>query len=205
MLLSLLSGKALTAGELARRANVSPQTASAHLSQLVGGGLLALEKQGRHRYYRLSSADVARAIEALMALTPEVAVSDTPASLEPIHFARTCYDHLAGRLGVAVTDAVVARGWLEPTGKNYDLTPAGEEGFFSLEIDTPSLKKQRRQFARQCLDWTERRHHLAGALGAALTKAMLERKWIFKQGGSRTVYLSQEGQKGLEAVLGVRL
>ena len=205
MLLSLLSGRALTAGELAGRANVSPQTASAHLSQLVEGGLLALEKQGRHRYYRLASADVARAIESLMALTPQVSLSDTPTSLEPIHFARTCYDHLAGRLGVAVTDGLVEKGWLEPTGKNYDLTSEGEMGFEGLEINVTSLRKQRRQFARQCLDWTERRHHLAGALGAAVTQTMFERKWMFKQEGSRTVHLTQAGQKGLSTVLGVRL
>lgn len=205
ILLSLLSGRALTAGELAGRANISPQTASSHLSQLVKGQLLTLEKQGRHRYYRLAGEEVARAIESLMALTPQVTLSEAHPALEPIHFARTCYDHLAGRLGVAVTDALLEIGWLEHTGKNYTVTADGERGFASFDIDVTSLKQQRRQFARQCLDWTERRHHLAGSLGAALTQMLLERKWIFKQQGSRTVHLTQAGQKELTSVLGVRL
>ena len=125
--------------------------------------------------------------------------------LEPLGFARTCYDHLAGKLGVAVTDTCLGRDWLRAAGKDFELTPEGERGFRTFDIDTDALKMQRRGFARQCLDWTERRYHLAGALGAALTQSFFERKWLLQNEGSRVVHLTNEGRKGLSSSLAVRL
>ena len=204
MLVALLGGRAMTATELAHGANVSPQTASSHLSQMLEGNLLALEKQGRHRYYRLANPDVATAIEALMSLTPEQAESQTQA-LEPIHLARSCYDHVAGRVGVALADAFQEKDWLRTNDKNFDITKKGDRGFEDFGIDLDLLKKQRRHLARQCLDWTERRHHVAGALGAALMSNMLERKWLRKDKEERVLHVTRVGLEGLEKLFDVRL
>ncbi len=206
MLVALFDVDGLPASALARCANVSPQTASSHLSKLCEGGLLRVEKHGRHRYYRLASAEIAQAVEALMVLAPRAdAPREDAWALEPLEFARTCYDHLAGKLGVAVTDACLRRGWLRGAGQEFILTTEGERGFRTFDIDTDALKRQRRSFARQCLDWTERRYHLAGALGAALTWSFFERKWLLQNEGSRVVYLTNEGRAGLSSSLGVRL
>jgi DNA-binding transcriptional ArsR family regulator len=204
MLISLMSGRAMTATELAHVANVSPQTASSHLLQLIEGKLLTLEKQGRHRYYRLASSEVAHALEALMLLTPNKKTHKTNA-LEPIYLARSCYDHIAGRLGVDLADALQAKGWLKVENKDFTVTHKGEKGLAELGLDLAVLKKQRRHFARQCLDWTERRHHVAGALGAALMTEMLERAWLKKDATTRVLYVTRAGREGLEQVFDVRL
>jgi DNA-binding transcriptional ArsR family regulator len=204
MLIALLDGRAMTATELAHGANVSPQTASSHLSQMMAGELLALEKQGRHRYYRLASLEVATALEALMSLTSE-RVEVQSNTLESIHLARSCYDHVAGRVGVALADALQAKGWLATTEKSYEVTAGGEAAFTEFGIDLAALRKQRRHFARQCLDWTERRHHVAGALGAALMVRLLERGWLKKDLGDRVLRVTGAGYEGLERVLGVRV
>lgn len=206
MLVALFDVDSLPASELARQANVSPQTASSHLRKLCEGGLLALEKHGRHRYYRLVGSEVAQAVEALMAITPRTpSQNECIAGLEPIRFARTCYDHLAGTLGVAVTDACIANGWLALETGNFGLTVDGERGFAAFGLDVDMLKRQRRSFARPCLDWTERRYHVAGALGAALTQSFFERKWLLQDQGSRVVHLTNEGRLGLAASLDVRI
>ncbi len=202
MLIALLGGRAMTATELAHGANVSPQTASLHLSQMLDGELLALEKQGRHRYYRLASREVAAALEALMSLRPEQRTAPNDV-LEPIYLARSCYDHVAGRVGVALADALQTKGWLTATEMNYEVTAEGETGFTTFGIDLPALRKQRRHFARLCLDWTERRPHIAGALGAALMARLLERRWLKKDPKERVLYLTRAGQEGLERVLGI--
>ena len=205
ILVALFDVDGLPASALARCANISPQTASAHLGKLCAGGLLEVEKHGRHRYYRLTGAEVAQAVEALMVLAPRAdAPRENALTLEPLGFARTCYDHLAGKLGVAVTDACLGRDWLRAAGKDFELTPEGERGFRTFDIDTGALKMQRRGFARQCLDWTERRYHLAGALGAALTQSFFERRWLLQNEGSRVVHLTNEGRKGLSSSLAVR-
>lgn len=145
MLVALFDVGGLPASALARCANVSPQTASSHLGKLCEGGLLVVEKHGRHRYYRLAGAEIARVVEALMALAPRV---DTPQedawALESLEFARTCYDHLAGKLGVAVMDACLRKGWLKETGQAFVLTTEGERGLRTLDIDADALKRQRR-------------------------------------------------------------
>lgn len=204
MLIALLGGRALTATELAHGANVSPQTASSHLSQLMEGSLLALEKQGRHRYYRLANPEVATALEALMSLTPaQKKIAAKP--LEPIHLARSCYDHIAGRVGVALADALQEKGWLAAGAKDYQVTPLGEDAFAAFGINLDTTRKQRRHFARQCLDWSERRHHLAGALGAALLDELLRRKWLKKDTRQRVLHVTSKGYEGLEHTFNLRL
>lgn len=202
MLIALLGGRAMTATELAHGANVSPQTASSHLAQMLDAQLLVLEKQGRHRYYRLASREVAAALEALMSLGPEQRKAQN-AVLEPIHIARSCYDHVAGCVGVALADALQTKGWLTATETNYDVTAEGETGLTAFGIDLAALRKQRRHLARPCLDWTERRPHVAGALGAALMAQLLERQWLKKDPKERVLHLTRAGQEGLKRVFDV--
>ncbi len=201
MLSSLLDGRLYSAGELARTANVSAQSASMHLSQLLTGGFLEFTRQGRHRYYRIVNRNVAHAIEALGAIsTPETfrpAVKD-----RDLCYARTCYDHLAGELGVRITDSLVKRRVLLPQAeKEYEVTRAGEKFFADWQIDVSALQKSRRAFARQCLDWTEKRYHLAGALGAAICDKFLERRWITREKNTRIVHLSLSGRHELTSLL----
>ncbi len=202
ILLALFDVDALPASDLARRANISPQTASSHLNKLLEGNLISLEKQGRHRYYSLANPEVAQVLESLMTISKPKERFET---LEPIAQGRKCYDHLAGRLGVSVTDAFLAKAWLESSGKNYALTASGRAAFAELGISLASLQKQRRQFARQCLDWTERRHHLAGALGAAVMSFMLEERWLLSHEDSRVIHVTASGQQGLKSWLGLVL
>src|SRR5450432_2453815 len=166
ILSELLDGRALTATELASRAGVTPATASVHLGRLVAGGLLAVEPQGRHRYFRLRSRHVARALEALAVLAPRPASRDRHGPGRPgeLRFARTCYDHLAGWLGVAFENALVDRRLLRAEGSVYRETAKGRAWLASFGVDAAAAKEKRRSFARACLDWSERRHHLAGAL-----------------------------------------
>lgn len=195
MLLLLLDGRALTAGELARRSRVSPSTASAHLTRLVEGGLLAVERQGRHRYFRLADASVGKALETLATISPPAPVRSLRQSQvgKAIHYARTCYDHLAGQVGVGLTEAMVRAGMLVESG-SYELTPAGAERLTALGLDLPTIRRQSRAFALRCLDWSERRPHLAGALGAALTTRLFELGWIRRTDASRAVQLTELGR-----------
>lgn len=206
MLISLFDVDALPASELARQANISPQATSAHLSKLCEGGLLKVEKHGRHRYYKLASPDVGEAVLALVTITPEKD-EDTLASkqLEPINFARTCYDHLAGKLGVALTEALVKKAWVVKKEQMFEVTAKGQKEFQAFGIDTESLSKKRRKFAWQCLDWTERHYHLSGSLGAAITQSLLERKWLLQDKGSRVIHITNEGYKGLAKVFDIKL
>ena len=198
---------ALTATELAHIAGVSPQTTSGHLSKLTGARLIAVERQGRHRYYRLAGHQVAEVLEALALLsvgaTPRRRTG--PPRDRDVRFARTCYDHLAGHVGVAVAQALQARGLLEPAGGDFRLTGAGEAFCDGFGIDLPLLAKGRRLFARPCLDWSERRPHLAGALGAALLDRFVEREWIVRRPRSRAVEVSEAGRAGLKETLAVDL
>lgn len=202
ILLSLFDVDALPASDLARRANISPQTASSHLNKLLEGNLISLEKQGRHRYYSLANPEVAQVLESLMTISKPKERFET---LEPIAQGRKCYDHLAGRLGVSLTDAFLAKAWLEPVAKNYALTASGKAAFSELGMPLEGLQKQRRQFARQCLDWTERKHHLAGALGAAVMSFMLEERWVLSFEDSRVIQVTSAGQQGLKSWLGLVL
>lgn len=203
----LLDGRALPAGELARRAGVTASTASTHLARLVEGGLVAMERSGRHRYFRLADPTVARALEALAAVAPPKPVrslrqSNVAASLRS---GRTCYDHLAGVLGVRLTQALVESGSLSVREGAFALTEAGAERLTAFGIDLTAAERSRRAFAPCCLDWSERRHHLAGALGAALLQRLLDLRWIQRAEGSRAVKLTPEGQIGLERQFGLTL
>lgn len=203
MLSALLDARLRSAGELARVANVSAQSASMHLSQLLTGGFLQATRQGRHRYYRIANRHIALAIEALGAIS--LPPSFKPASRDrDLCYARTCYDHLAGELGVRLTDWLGQERFLLPYGdKDYQVTRKGEEFLARWQIDTRSLRNGSRLFARRCLDWTERRYHLAGALGAAICSVFLERRWITRERNSRIVHLSLSGSRELGNLLGL--
>jgi DNA-binding transcriptional ArsR family regulator len=205
ILVELMGGRALTATELATRAGVASSTASDHLARLVRGGLLGCVAQGRHRYYRLASAEVAGVIEALGVLAPP---SPGRQPVEPdlaagLLLARTCYDHLAGRLGVAIIDALVARRALQADGDSYRLTPSGETWLTAFGVDVAAARRRRRAFARACVDWTERRPHLAGALGQALLARLLGVGWLERLDGERVLHVTPLGEAGLRSELGL--
>ena len=205
ILSALLSGQSLPASELAYRAHITPQTTSMHLSRLVDGGLLDVSRTGRHRYYRLKNADVAHALEALalLASPPRLKKPQQSAEYQELCYARTCYDHLAGKLGVALTQALVAKGLITVSDQSYLLTEQGSEWLATWDIDEGQLRKGRRLFARTCLDWSERQNHLAGALGAAIASRMLEDGWVKRIPGNRALRLTEAGRKGLMAEFGI--
>jgi DNA-binding transcriptional ArsR family regulator len=202
--LALLDGRAWTAAELARHAGVAAPTATGHLNLLVAGGLLTQERQGRHRYVRLASAEVAALIENLAAMAPprhEAPRSLTAASRhQALARARTCYDHLAGELGVQITQAMTRRGLLE-LDRGLALTDEGARWFAGLGIALPPAP--RRPLVRSCLDWTERRPHLAGAAGAALCGHAMNRRWITRIGTGRAVALTEAGREAFRVHLGL--
>jgi DNA-binding transcriptional ArsR family regulator len=203
MLERLMDGLAHPAGDLAREAGIAPSTASGHLAELVEAGLVHAEPSGRQRRYRLSSPEVARAIEALAVIAPRRRVSSLRAATaaERLREGRTCYDHLAGRLGVAVTDALLARRALRRRDGAFDLTGSGEQLFRSIDIDVGAGGGRRRAFALACQDWTERRSHLAGALGAELCDRLFELGWVARRRPGRAVALTEAGGAGLRKLL----
>jgi DNA-binding transcriptional ArsR family regulator len=200
MLHAMLDGNSHSASALAIAADVSAQTASSHLAKLLAGGMVAFEQQGRQRLFRLKNEDVAAAIEALGALAHDPESSAVP----EIRFARTCYDHLAGVLAIAVRDELFKREALRHKKGAFSVTPAGEKFFRALDIDTDSLRRLRRSFAHTCLDWTERRHHIGGAVGAALLTHFLNMNWLTRVRGIRSVRLTHLGERGFEKVFGIR-
>jgi DNA-binding transcriptional ArsR family regulator len=199
MLTALLGGDACSASQLALTAAVSPQTASSHLAKLLAGGLIACERRGRQRLYRLKSADVAVAIEALGALAQKSSVPAVP----EIRFARSCYDHLAGVLSIALRDEFLRKDMFRQRDREFEVTLAGERFLRTLDIDAAPLRGLRRSFARQCLDWTERHHHVGGAVGAALLTTFRNRKWLAPMRGTRAVRLTLEGERAFEKLLGI--
>ncbi len=205
--MALVDGRALPAGELAFAGGVTPQTASAHLAKLLDGGLLAVDIQGRYRYYRLANAHVATVLETLTTLAPPQTSRRRPhRDAQSLRLARCCYDHLAGRLGVAITEALEQRAWLtgDDDTTRYAVSPEGAAWFAHMGVDLPQLAQDRRTLARRCLDWTERRHHLAGALGAALLDQFCARHWLRRVDGSRALVVTDLGWAGLLAELGIR-
>ncbi|HEY7038917.1 MAG TPA: metalloregulator ArsR/SmtB family transcription factor [Methylomirabilota bacterium] len=206
MCMALAGGEARPAGELAARAGVSAQTASNHLGKLIAGRILRVEQQGRWRYYRLASADVGHAVEALAVVAPShsrgIAVNGMDAASWRLREARTCYSHLAGRLGVALADALTAGGWLEGDGRDYRLTRKGVRSLRELGIAVPV--RQGQAPARRCLDWTERRPHVAGLVGTALADLAFERGWIRRLRGTRAVTVTSRGRVQLRNVFNVR-
>ena len=203
----LLDGRALTATELAFAARVSPQTTSGHLGKLTEAGLLAVHRQGRHAYYRLASPLVARMLESIMAVAVEGPPRYRPRwrGDEALRTARTCYDHIAGRLGVALADSLVSSEHVI-LGDDGGLVTASGETFladFGVPVDEIALTK--RAFCRPCLDWSERRPHLAGAVGAALTSRCFSLGWLRRQRDSRVVAITEQGERGFVERFGIRL
>jgi predicted transcriptional regulator len=195
----LLDGTMRPAGELAFAANILAQSASAHLAKLVDGGLLALQAQGRHRYFRLASPEVASAVESLAtldeALRPRPARSPALPRATPPQFlhARTCYDHLAGETAVRLCEGMLQARWLAADGRNFRVTALGGHRLESLGVDLAAGRRSRRAFALACVDLTQRRPHLGGALGAALLQVYLARGWILRMQRSRAVTVTPKG------------
>lgn len=198
MLQTLMDGRARTATELALEAGVAPPTASAHLAKLVDGELLALTKQGRHRYFRIASAEAADTLEALAAFAADRPPPKTPRFPrgEAMRTARTCYDHLAGRLAIAMTDALLSRGELDLVDDVFRVTASGERMLRGFGIDLDALRRAKRPVLRCCLDWSERRPHIGGGLGAALLDRVRDEGWI-TAGPERAVTLTTRGKAEL--------
>ncbi|MCE3263349.1 MAG: ArsR family transcriptional regulator [Pseudoduganella sp.] len=204
MLCCLLDGHARTATELSVVAEVSPSTASAHLARLKEEQLLVQLAQGKHRYYRLASAEVAAALEALLVVAGTPRGAFQPSTPDRLRHARTCYDHMAGTLAVRLHDHFAAQGWLAETdGGNYDLSAQGAQQFAQLGLDLAALRKLRRRFACPCLDWSERTPHLGGALGAALLQLALQRGWVEQDLDSRALQVPPTGQRQMLAAFGL--
>jgi DNA-binding transcriptional ArsR family regulator len=208
MLAALMGGQALTSSELAALAHISRPTASGHLGKMVAARLLSVSQARRHRYYRIASPLVARMLESIKA----VAAIETPARYRPrsaqddaLHFARTCYDHLAGQLGVAIADALVARRYLVLTEDGGEVTPAGMKFLAGFGANLTARTGVRRAFCRACLDWSERRYHLAGLVGAEIWRRCVELGWVVRQHDARAVGVTASGRRGFRDALGVRL
>jgi DNA-binding transcriptional ArsR family regulator len=206
MLLALLGGDAISAGELARLAGVSPSGATAHLRRLRDGGLVTDEVDGRHRFFRLRDAELAEALEALARVAPPRAARTLRQSqaAQALKHARTCYDHLAGELGVALTDALVDRRLIARGDGCFSVSPAGASWLAELGVDVGELARERRTFARACLDWSERRPHVAGSLGAALAGVFFARGWVRRLPGGRAVSVTPAGRSWLDRELSLR-
>lgn len=203
MLTALMGGQALTAGELAAEAGIAPQTASAHLARLADAGLVVREVQGRHRYAQLAGPEVAEALEGLMGLaarTGRLRTRPGPRD-EAMRQARVCYDHLAGSLAVRLHDALVTGGALVAAPEGFALTPEGRAWLGRRGVDVGALEARRRPLCRACLDWSERRHHLAGSVGAALLDLVLARGWASREPLGRAVVFSVAGRSRFEALL----
>jgi DNA-binding transcriptional ArsR family regulator len=207
ILAALMGGKALTATELVYAAGVSPQTTSGHLGKLTDGGLIACVKQGRHRYYRLATHRVAEMLESIMA-----AIADAPPRYRPpsklddaMRNARTCYDHFAGKLGVGITDALCERGHLTLADDGGEVTGSGVGFFESFGIDLAAAHSRRRIFCRPCMDWTERRPHLGGSVGAVLALRCFDLGWLERMRDGRALTVTKAGQRGLRDVFGFSL
>lgn len=206
MIWALMDGTARPAGELALMAGLTPSAASGHLARLTDGGLLTMEVRGRHRYYRIANPAIATAVEALA----NAAQTRVPARVRPLpearkppialRQARTCYDHMAGEAAVALFDRMVAARWLQPAGNApdlFDITSDGTDGFGAMGIVVADELRRKRRFCCACLDWSERKPHMGGALGAALLRTFLERGWVERIGESRALRITPSGHNAL--------
>jgi DNA-binding transcriptional ArsR family regulator len=206
MLLALSDGRAFTAGELAKRAGVAPSTASEHLGRLVGSSLLAVEKQGRHRFYRLANVALVEVMEGLAYLAPQKKIHTLgeSESAKAVHRARMCYNHLAGSLGVMLTEALVEKHILRPVESGFVAQGDGIDWLERFGV-AGQFKKRGSLFAPWHIDWSERKHHVAGSLGAAIAFRLLDLRWIERHPASRAVYLTERGRAGMEQIFGLSL
>jgi DNA-binding transcriptional ArsR family regulator len=206
ILTSLMDGRALTATELSLSANITKQTASAHLRKLVDGQLLAKTKQGRHRYYRLKNSEVATMLEAIMGVAqtlPNVRIRTGPKD-PALRKARICYDHLAGELGVNLYEQLLGNGWISATEGDVQLTSVGHVRLSALGIEVSTLNPKRAT-CRQCLDWSVRKYHLAGTLGAALLTHFIDFGWAKRIQDTRIIRFSSQGEKALANIASTKL
>ena len=205
MLLSLMGGQQLTAGDLAKRSHIAPATASEHLKKLVAGGLVRVLVHGRHRYYRLASSEVASMLEGIMALAPPNPVRSLRESTmtKQLHLARTCYDHLAGSIGMTITEAMLKNGWLitDPATEMLAITNLGHQQFATWKL--PLEPNRQRPMIRSCLDWSERRYHVAGQLGAVIAQRFFTEEWIMRGGSGRVVQVTESGVSALKSWFGI--
>ncbi len=207
MLYCLLDGRARTSTELAIVAEISPSTASAHLDRLRFERLVKVTPQGRHRYYRLLDGNVAAALEALSVIAGGQRSTFVPTAPSGLRAARTCYDHIAGAVGVSLHDRFQALGWLSSAGNGaaYELTARGESALTALGVDVQAARKLRRRFAYPCVDWSERRPHIGGAIGAAVLDLALKRRWMARDLNTRALRVSRFGQREMLARFGLRV
>ncbi|CAM3819222.1 winged helix-turn-helix domain-containing protein [Aeromicrobium ponti] len=203
----LMDGRSHPAGDLAYAANIKPQTASFHLAKMLEVNVVSLEKQGRHRYYRIENIEIAKALETLLAISPQPKVKSFKqvTENENLRFARTCYDHLAGKLGVKLMDALVDKGYIIEESNEILITKEGEIFLELFDIPLDIVRKKRRSFVHKCLDWSERRHHLAGALGHELFERFFELQWIERMEKTRAIRITSAGRKGLNELLSITL
>jgi len=204
MLTLLLNGRALTAKELSYGTGVEPATGTVHLQRLLADSLVVARSQGRHKYFNLASSDVARCIESLMVVA-KPARTELTTSLPPIQIARFCYDHLAGRIATQMTDALQSKRVIRIQEGELEVTSKGERWFHEFGVDLVSLSRSRRKLASACLDWSERRDHVGGALGAALAQRMLTLQWITREPDTRVAHVTRRGRLGLHRQFGIHL
>jgi|SRR5262245_14165610 len=207
ILYCLVDGSARTSTDLSVVGGVSPSTTSVHLDRLKMAGLVNVRVQGKHRFYSLASRDVAAALEGLSVLAGGARAPAVPTPGNRLRLARTCYDHVAGALGVSLHDGLKSRGWLSIRSKSksklYELTPAGTSELQGLGVDIEATRALRRRFAYACLDWSERRPHLGGALGAALLAVALKRKWVLQDLDCRALTVTDLGRREMSSRFGV--
>jgi len=203
MLYCLMDDRARTGTELAVIAEVSPSTASVHLNRLRAERLVKVLAQGKHRYYSLAGGEVAAVLEGLTVLAGRPRKKFAPNTPSGLRGARTCYDHIAGVLGVALHDRLVGMGWVTGAGEKYEVTGKGERGLAELGVDVLAARGMRRRFAFGCLDWSERRTHLGGAVGAALLETALKRKWVRRELDSRALVVTSVGRTEMHKRLGL--
>lgn len=211
MLEALMDRRALTAKELAVRAGITPQTASGHLSKMIAAGLITMEQHGRHHYHTLASAEIARMLESMQQVASTQNMKEAGRTIctgprdAAMRLARGCYDHMAGHLAVRITDAMLGRGQIEFDGDGGRVTDRGKVFLENFGIDITAAAHTKRVFCRPCLDWSERRYHLAGAVGAALMQRSLNLHWLKRQDGSRALTVTRAGQLGFAKAFGVEL
>ncbi|WP_025721912.1 ArsR/SmtB family transcription factor [Paenibacillus polymyxa] len=207
ILTALLDGRFHTASELAHMAGIKPQTASFHLAKMTEAQVVTVEKQGRHRYYGIQDPEVARVMESFLSIAPSVPIHSfkQASENEALRLARTCYDHVAGQLGVQLMSFFIQKGILSEDQDGLHITEQGETFFTDFQIDLKKTRQKRRSFSHKCLDWSERRHHLAGALGSALLDRLFELNWIERLPTTRAIRVTADGKRGFKEIFSIEV